>query len=133
MGIRILQLLELIPGLLARAADHDTETGHDLEVIGIAPIALHAHFDVAVKSLCVFQGLMCAKHDVGGLGRKLAPVVRGAGLHDDGLSLRRTRHRERSLDLEELPLMIEHMPPVRLIEAPLLLIEDKGIVVPAVP
>ena len=89
--------------------------------------------DVAIKSPRAFDGLMRAEHDVGRFRRQLAAVVRGTGLHDDRLALRRARDRERSLHLEELALVIEHVPPVRVVEAAVVLVEHEGIVVPAVP
>ena len=76
---------------------------------------------------------MRAEHDLGGLGRELPAVVGGAGLHHHRLALRRARHRQRSAHLEELAGVIEHVTPVGIVEAALLLVEDEGVVVPGVP
>src|SRR5205807_138890 len=68
-----------------------------------------------------------------GFRRELAAVVGRARLHHDGLALRRARDRQRTLDLEELARMVERVPSRRVVEAALRLVEQKGVVVPAVP
>src|SRR5262249_57596948 len=70
---------------------------------------------------------------LGGLGRELAAVIGGARLHHDRLALWRARHCERSTDLEERAAMVEHVALVRIVEAPVRLVEHECVVVPAVP
>src|SRR5205807_9556815 len=58
---------------------------------------------------------------------------RGARLHTARLALLRARDRERPAHVEEFALVVERVPPFGVVEAPLRLVEQKGIVVPAVP
>ena len=65
-------------------------------------------------------------------GKALAAAGR-AGLDDDGMALRRTRHGERPARLEELALVVEPLDLGRIGEAAALLVHDQRAVFPGVP
>src|SRR5262249_59343278 len=110
---------ELVLRLLPRAADEDAQPRHDLEMVAVAPAALHAGLDVGVERARPFDGLMCAEYDLGGLSRELAAVVRGARLHHGPLALPPARHPDRPAGPHESTPRVERLGRVRVGEAPL--------------
>ena len=76
---------------------------------------------------------MGAEDDLGGFGRELAAVVGRAGLHDDGLTLRRARNVERPADVVELPVVIEHVHLAAIEEDAALLVAEERVLVPGIP
>jgi hypothetical protein len=129
----VVELVVLRLRLRPRAADEERDARHDLQAVGLAPVFRQAALEVVVIGLRRGHLEMGGIDHVGALRRDLHPLLRGTRLHQDRAALRRALDGQRALDLEVLSLVEERVH-LRLVEQDAAgLVEDAGILLPAVP
>ena len=117
---------------LGRAADRRRQVAEE-HLVGIAAGFRGFVADRLIALLGVGQIARRGEdHFAPSAGKALAAAA-GAGLDDDGMALRRARHRERPARLEELPVVVEPLHLGRIGEAAALLVDDQRAVFPGIP
>ena len=130
----VLQLLELVLRLLPRRRDHDAEARHDLEMVGVAAVARHAVLHVAIDIRARPSIVWCAQNTTSAVSAaSCRPSSDAPACTTTGWPCGERETVSGPLHLEEFARVVEHVPPVGIVEAAVLLVEHEGIVVPAIP
>src|SRR3954447_14849298 len=93
----------------------------------------HTSLDVVVEALRLTEALRQREDHVCRFGSKDLPDLRGARLHDHGMTLRRTRNVQRTLDREILGFVIKDMKLVGVKVTSCRSVAYKRIIIPTIP
>ena len=114
------------------AADRRRQIAEE-HLVGIAAGFRRFVADRVIALLCARQIACRGEDDLTPSAGKTLAAAAGAGLDDDGMALRRARHRERPARLEEFSVVIEPLHLGRIGEPPALLVDDQRAVFPGIP
>src|SRR6185312_2176573 len=102
-----LQIVELVRGLLGRSPDDRHDTGQDFEVLWLTAVFGHTALEVRVESLRLLKRALGGENDIRSLGGEVHSSIGRTRLHDDRISLHRTRYIQRAAHPKPAALVIE--------------------------
>lgn len=129
----VLQDLLGRPRLGLRRADHRDDAGQHLDVLGVAAGRRRTCLEVGVEGPRVLDRLLRGEHRLRVPGGEALAVLARTGLHEQRVTLRRTRHIERALDAEVRPCVPGRMDLGVVAPHAGRLVGDDRVVLPAVP
>ena len=126
----LIQLLLSGYGFRFRAANDDRKARQDADRVRVAAIFAGPLLDVGVIGACLLDDMLNAEDRLSIAGRKVTPLLRPAGLHQQGPPLRRARQLQRSLYGEQRAFVVDAMDQVAIGEDAAAGVVDQRLVLP---